>query len=69
LCWGDDDFCFTPKFRAEWQRRFPDAEVHAWQDVGHYVCEDAPDRLLAAMGGFLERTEVEVPRGAAGRSV
>jgi cis-3-alkyl-4-acyloxetan-2-one decarboxylase len=54
LCWGDDDFCFTPKFRAEWERRFPDAEVHAWEDVGHYVMEDAPERLIGAMDAWLE---------------
>ncbi len=53
LCWGDDDFCFTPVFRAEWERRFPDAEVHAWEDVGHYVMEDAPDRLIAATEAWL----------------
>ena len=53
LLWGDDDFCFTPAFRAEWQRRFPAAEVHAWADVGHYVMEDAPDRVIAAMEPFL----------------
>lgn len=56
ICWGDDDFCFTPAFRAEWQRRFPHAEVHAWKDVGHYVMEDAPERVLAAMDAFLART-------------
>ena len=56
ICWGDDDFCFTPAFRQEWQRRFPAAEVHHWEDVGHYVMEDAPDRLLAAMDDFLART-------------
>ncbi|MBU0553121.1 alpha/beta fold hydrolase [Myxococcota bacterium] len=54
ICWGDDDFCFTPKFRAEWQRRFPEAEVHAWEGVGHYVCEDAPTRLIERMDAFLE---------------
>jgi haloalkane dehalogenase len=53
ICWGDADFCFTPKFRVEWERRFPDAEVHAWADVGHYVMEDAPDRLIAAMEAWL----------------
>jgi len=53
LCWGDDDFCFTPKFRAEWERRFPSAQVHAWSDVGHYVTEDAPERLLATMDDWL----------------
>ncbi len=55
ICWGDDDFCFTPAFRAEWQRRFPDAEVHAWDDVGHYVMEDAPERLLDHVDRFLEQ--------------
>ena len=52
LCWGEDDFCFTPKFREEWQQRFPEARVHAWDGVGHYVLEDAPQRTLAAMERF-----------------
>ena len=54
ICWGDDDFCFTPAFRLEWQRRFPAAQIQHWDDVGHYVMEDAPDRVLAAMESFLE---------------
>ena len=54
ICWGDDDFCFTPVFRAEWQRRFPDAVVHAWDDVGHYVMEDAPKRVIEKMQGWME---------------
>ena len=54
ICWGDDDFCFTPAFRLEWQRRFPAARIQHWDDVGHYVMEDAPDRVLAAMESFLE---------------
>lgn len=54
ICWGDDDFCFTPSFRKEWQRRFPDAQVHAWADVGHYVMEDAPDRFMQQLREFLD---------------
>jgi pimeloyl-ACP methyl ester carboxylesterase len=53
ICWGEDDFCFTPNFRKEWQRRFPNATVHAWEDVGHYVMEDAPERVLALMRDWL----------------
>lgn len=53
LAWGDADFCFTPKFRASWEQRFPKATVHAWQDVGHYVMEDAPDRVLPLVDAFL----------------
>lgn len=54
LLWGDADFCFTPKFRATWQRHFPKAEVHAWADVGHYVMEDAPERVVPLVTRFLE---------------
>lgn len=61
ICWGDDDFCFTPAFRAEWQRRFPDATVHAWEDVGHYVMEDATDRTLDAMSAFFAEHPVTDP--------
>jgi haloalkane dehalogenase len=53
LCWGDDDFCFTPAFRAEWERRFPQAQSLHWDGVGHYVMEDAPERVIAAMDAFL----------------
>lgn len=53
LLWGDADFCFTPKFRRRWQELFPRADVHAWQDVGHYVMEDAPERALPLMASFL----------------
>lgn len=53
IFWGNDDFCFTPNFRKEWERRFPGAEVHQWDDVGHYVMEDAPDRVLTRLKPWL----------------
>lgn len=49
ICWGEQDFCFTPNFRKEWQKRFPAATVHAWDDVGHYVIEDVPERFISTM--------------------
>ena len=52
ILWGDRDWCFSPAFRVEWQRRFPDAQVQAWDDVGHYVMEDAPERVLRAVRAF-----------------
>ena len=53
LLWGDADFCFTPKFRATWQKLFPNAAMHSWHDVGHYVNEDAPERVLPYVEKFL----------------
>ncbi len=55
LIWGERDFCFTPAFREEWQRRFPEAKVVPL-DAGHYVLEDEPDAVLSAMAGFLAET-------------
>ncbi len=52
ILWGNRDWCFSPAFRVEWERRFPRARVHAWDDVGHYVMEDAPDRVLSAVRAF-----------------
>lgn len=53
IVWGEEDFCFDPSFREEWQRRFPDAEVHALSDASHYVVEDAIDRIIPWMDTFL----------------
>ncbi len=55
LFWGDDDFCFTPNFRKRFEKEFPNAEVHAWADCGHYVVEDALERILPAITAFFDR--------------
>jgi pimeloyl-ACP methyl ester carboxylesterase len=57
ILWGERDWCFTPWFRAEWTRRFPAARVVAWDDVAHYVMEDAPDRVIAELEPFLTGVE------------
>jgi len=54
FCWGEDDFCFTLHFLEEWRRRFPQAEVHSWPGVGHYVMEDAPQKMIEATESLLE---------------
>ena len=54
IIWGADDFCFTGQdFLPEWQKRFPDAEVHVVQGAGHYIVEDAHERILPWMLEFL----------------
>ena len=65
LFWGDKDWCFTPNFRKRFEREFPTAEVHAWQDCGHYVVEDAHERILPLLRTFFDRhaglPEVSMP--------
>ncbi|MCK6522384.1 alpha/beta fold hydrolase [Myxococcota bacterium] len=54
LLWGDRDWCFSPIFRQEFERRMPWARSTAWDDVGHYVMEDAPERVVSAVRELLE---------------
>jgi len=56
ICWGALDFCFNDGYLDEWRQRFPDAEVHRFEDAGHYVVEDAHERILPLMRAFLMPT-------------
>ncbi|MFO1005737.1 MAG: alpha/beta fold hydrolase [Planctomycetaceae bacterium] len=57
LFWGGKDWCFTTRFLDEWIRRFPNAAVTRYPDAGHYVFEDAYERMLPELKGFLAKTE------------
>jgi haloalkane dehalogenase len=54
LIWGGRDFCFDVSFFDEWQRRFPAAETHYLDDAGHYVLEDAHERIGPWVSSFME---------------
>ena len=58
LFWGEKDWCFTTRFLDEWIRRFPDAAVTRYRDAGHYVFEDAYERMLPELKSFLAKTEL-----------
>ncbi|MBY0525902.1 MAG: alpha/beta fold hydrolase [Gemmataceae bacterium] len=53
ICWGEKDFVFDGHFLAEWQKRFPQAEVHRLADAGHYVLEDAAEEIIPWIRRFL----------------
>ncbi|MFG0334484.1 MAG: alpha/beta fold hydrolase [Maioricimonas sp. JB049] len=53
LIWGEQDWCFTTEFLAEWQQRFPEAEVMRIPEAGHYVFEDAHEQMLPRIRQFL----------------
>ncbi len=52
--WGMKDWCFTPFFLNLWKQAFPLAEVDEYQ-AGHYLLEDAGDRIIPKIRAFLER--------------
>lgn len=61
ICWGGKDFVFDDHFLAEWKRRLPTAEVHTFPDAGHYVLEDAHERILPLVRDFLQRHPLARP--------
>lgn len=59
LGWGLRDFVFDKHFLAGFRAALPQAEVHAWDDAGHYVLEDKADELVPLIRDFLERHPIE----------
>lgn len=54
LGWGLKDFVFDRHFLAGFRAALPQAEVHAYEDAGHYVLEDKPG-LVPLIRDFLDR--------------
>ncbi|MFW5829730.1 MAG: alpha/beta fold hydrolase [Planctomycetota bacterium] len=52
--WGLQDFVFDEQFLKRWRQRFPSAETAIFDKAGHYVLEDARERLLPRIGAFLD---------------
>lgn len=53
ICWGLKDFVFDKHFLAEWQQYWPHADVHRFEDCGHYILEDAFDEILPLIKSHL----------------
>jgi pimeloyl-ACP methyl ester carboxylesterase len=56
IVWGMKDWCFDQVFLAEWKRRLPNARAVELADVGHWLLEDAPERVAQEVQGFLRST-------------
>lgn len=55
LVWGMRDWCFTPACLDRFLTHWPAAEVERYEDAGHYVVEDAHERIVPWVRGFLDR--------------
>ncbi len=53
--WGMRDWCFTPEFLEQFLTIFPTAETHRLADAGHYVVEDAYERIVPILEQFLAK--------------
>jgi len=52
--WGLRDFVFDRHFLDGFTRALPHAEVHAYEDAGHYVLEDKAAELVPLVRRFLD---------------
>jgi haloalkane dehalogenase len=59
LVWGMKDWCFRPSCLQRFQSINPSAEVVRLPDAGHYVVEDATDRVVEALQMFLSRHRIQ----------
>jgi haloalkane dehalogenase len=56
ICWGLGDFIFDKGFLERWTEFFPRARVHQFREAGHYVLEDAGDRIIPLIRDFLKES-------------
>jgi pimeloyl-ACP methyl ester carboxylesterase len=55
IAWAMKDLAFTPDMLEQlWLKTFPDAQVMRIPDAGHYLQEDAHERIVPALVEFLE---------------
>ena len=52
LVWGMRDRVFQPVFLDQWLELFPEAEVIRVESAAHYVPEDEPGAVVAALRGW-----------------
>jgi haloalkane dehalogenase len=51
--WGLKDFVFNDIVLEKWLEIFPGSETRTYEDAGHYVLDDAYDRIIPDMEQFL----------------
>ncbi len=54
ICWGMQDFCFDEGYLNRWIGLLPQAKVHRFENAGHYVLEDAHEKILPLVKEFLD---------------
>ncbi|MEO5566703.1 MAG: alpha/beta fold hydrolase [Luteimonas sp.] len=57
--WGLRDFVFDRNFLEGFRRALPQAQVHAFEDAGHYVLEDRHEALVPGIRAFLDANPLQ----------
>ena len=54
LIWGMKDWCFRPECLDRFQKHWPNADVTKFENGGHYIVEDEPEKVVSLVREFLE---------------
>src|SRR5262245_59834923 len=66
IVWGTDDIAFRPKERERFEALFPRHQTVLLERAGHYIQEDAPEDIIAAIRSWDDAQRT--PVASAGRS-
>ncbi len=55
ILWGLKDIAFRRKELGRWQTELSNPETHTLDDVGHFVAEEAPERVAPLLREFVGR--------------
>ena len=55
IFWGLKDIAFRRKELERWNGELSDFELHEFADCGHFLAEEAPERMLPALRAFMAR--------------
>ena len=51
IVWGHRDIAFRTRELERWKSELSDFEVHDFEDCGHFLAEEAPEKLVAVLTG------------------
>ena len=55
LLWGLKDIAFRRKELERWKSELPNHKLYIFEDCGHFLAEEVPDRVISAIRDFLEQ--------------
>ena len=57
IVWGDKDPAFKAPQRSRWENTFPNHRTHILHGASHYIQEDAPEQIIAAITDWWPTTK------------
>jgi haloalkane dehalogenase len=64
ICWGEKDLVFDDTVLKEWRKRFPKAEIRAYDDANHFVLLDKPEEIKKEMRRFFQKNPIGTEKEA-----